>query len=56
MEATVSRESEGHLSFCACVVDDEDVVERRLSGTHAALIVEVTRRVEQVLANPSRRS
>lgn len=41
-----------HLSFCACVVDDEDVVERRLSGTHAALIVEVTRRVEQVLANP----
>jgi hypothetical protein len=41
-----------HLSFCACVIDDEDVVERGLSGTHAAMIVEVTRRVEQLLASP----
>lgn len=41
-----------HLSFCACVIDDEDVVERRLSGTHAAMIVEVTRRVEHLLASP----
>ena len=39
-----------HLSFCACVIDDEDVVEKGLSGTHAAMIVEVTRRVEQQLA------
>jgi hypothetical protein len=42
-----------HLSFCACVIDDEDVVERGLSGTHAAMIVEVTRRVEQLLASPA---
>jgi hypothetical protein len=41
-----------HLSFCACVIDDEDVVEKGLSGTHAAMIVEVTRRVEQQLAGP----
>jgi hypothetical protein len=39
-----------HLSFCACVIDDEDVVEKGLSGTHAAMIVEVTRRVEHLLA------
>jgi hypothetical protein len=39
-----------HLSFCACVVDDEDIVERGLSGTHAAIIAEVTRRVERLLA------
>lgn len=40
-----------HISFCACVIDDEDVVEGRLSGTHAAMIDEVTRRVEQLLAS-----
>lgn len=33
-----------HLAFCACVIDDEDVVEKGLSGTHAAMIIEVTRR------------
>ena len=38
-----------HLSFCACVVDDEDVVENGLSGTHAAIIEEVTRRVKCLL-------
>ena len=42
-----------HLSFCACVIDDEDVVEKGLSGTHAAMIVEVTRRVERQLASPA---
>jgi len=41
-----------HLSFCACVIDAEDVVEKGLSGTHAAMIVEVTRRVERLLADP----
>ena len=41
-----------HLAFCACVIDDEDVVEKGLSGTHAAMIVEVTRRVERALARP----
>ena len=41
-----------HLSFCACVIDDEDAVEKGLSGTHTAMIVEVTRRVERRLANP----
>ena len=40
-----------HLAFCACVIDDEDVVEQGLSGTHAAMIVEVTRRVECTLAS-----
>jgi hypothetical protein len=35
------------LAFCACVIDDEDAVEQGLSGTHAAMIVEVTRRVER---------
>ena len=42
-----------HLSFSASVIDDEDVVERRLSGTHAAMIVEVTGRVECLLASPA---
>jgi len=42
-----------HLSFCACVIDDEDEIEKGLSGTHAAMIVEVTRRVECLLANPA---
>jgi hypothetical protein len=42
-----------HLSFCACVIDDEDEIEKGLSGTHAAMIVEVTRRVESLLANPT---
>jgi len=42
-----------HLSFCACVIDDEDAIEKGLSGTHAAMIVEVTRRVEGLLANPA---
>ena len=42
-----------HLTFSAGVIDDEDVVERRLSGTHAAMIVEVTRRVECLLASPA---
>jgi hypothetical protein len=41
-----------HLAFCACVIDDEDVVEKGLSGTHAAMIAEVTRRVERALARP----
>ena len=35
------------------VIDDEDVVENGLSGTHAAMIVEVTRRVERLLAKPA---
>lgn len=43
-----------HLSFSARVIDDEDVVEKGLSGTHAAMIVEVTRRVECLLAKPAR--
>jgi hypothetical protein len=42
-----------HQSFCSCVIDDEDVVEKGLSGTHAAMIVEVTRRVERLLAKPA---
>ena len=42
-----------HLSFCSCVIDDEDVVEKGLSGTHAAMILEVTRRVERLLASPA---
>ena len=42
-----------HLAFCACVIDDEDVVEKGLSGTHAAMIAEVTRRVERALARPA---
>jgi len=41
-----------HLAFCACVIDDEDVVENGLSGTHAAMILEVTQRVERALAEP----
>ena len=41
-----------HRAFCACVIDDEDVVEQGLSGTHAAMIVEVTRRVERAVAAP----
>jgi len=45
-----------HLSFCACVIDDEDEVEKNLSGTHAAMIVEVTRRVECLLATPAPRA
>jgi len=39
-----------HLSFSASVIDDEDEVEKAVSGTHAAMIVEVTRRVECLLA------
>jgi len=42
-----------HLSFCACVIDDEDEVEKGLSGAHAAMILEVTRRVEILLAEPA---
>ena len=49
---TVHVDQAIHLSFCACVIDNEDVVERGLSGTHAAMIVEVTRRVECLLASP----
>ena len=41
-----------HLAFCACVIDNEDVVEEGLSGTNAAMIVEVTRRVERALGRP----
>lgn len=40
-----------HLSFCSCVIDNEDEVEKGLSGTHAAIIVEVTRGVERQLAS-----
>jgi hypothetical protein len=43
------------LAFCACVIDDEDEVEKGLSGTHAAMIVELTRRVELLLAEPAHR-
>jgi hypothetical protein len=42
-----------HLSFCACVIDDEDVVEGPQTATHAAMIDEVTRRVEQLLGSPA---
>ena len=45
-----------HLAFCACVIDNEDVVEKGLSGTHAAMIIEVTRRVERQLASSVPRS
>jgi hypothetical protein len=31
-----------HLSFCACVIDDEDVVERGLSGTHDRRVFALT--------------
>lgn len=44
------------LCFCACVIDDEDEVEKGLSGTHAAMIVEVTRRVEWLLARTAPRA
>jgi hypothetical protein len=45
-----------HLAFCACVIDDEDEVEKGLSGIHAAMIVEVTRRVDLLLAEPAHRA
>ena len=42
-----------HLAFCACVIDDEDVVEGGLSGTHAAMTIEVAGRVERLMAGPA---
>ena len=35
-----------HRCFCACVIDSEDEIEHGLSGTHAAMIREVRRRVD----------
>jgi hypothetical protein len=38
-------------TICACVLEIEDDVERHLSGTHAEILNEVRRRVEQRLAD-----
>ncbi len=38
-------------TICACVLQIEDDVERHLSGTHAEILNEVRRRVEQRLAD-----
>ncbi len=37
-------------TICACVLEIEDDLERHLSGTHAGILDEVRRRVEQRLA------
>jgi hypothetical protein len=38
-------------TICACVLEIEDDLERHLSGTHAEILNEVRRRVEQRLAD-----
>ena len=38
-----------HRCFCACVIDSEDEIEHGLSGTHAAMIREVRRRVDELI-------
>lgn len=39
------------LTFCACVLEIEDDLERHLSGTHAEVLDEVRRRAELRLAD-----
>jgi hypothetical protein len=41
-------------TICACVLEIEDDLERHLSGTHAAILNEVRRRVELRLAEAAR--
>ena len=41
-------------TICACVLGIEDDLERHLSGTHAEILNEVRRRVEQRLADAAR--
>jgi hypothetical protein len=41
-------------TICACVLEIEDDLERHLSGTHAEILDEVRRRLEQRLDDESR--
>ncbi|MEO8455578.1 MAG: hypothetical protein ABI454_10485 [Sphingomicrobium sp.] len=41
-------------TICACVLGIEDDLERHLSGTHAEILNEVRRRVEERLADAAR--
>jgi hypothetical protein len=43
-------------TICACVLEIEDHLERRLSGSHAELLREVRRRVRRRLASAARRA
>jgi hypothetical protein len=38
-------------TICTCVLGIEDDLERHLSGTHAAILVEVRRKVERLVAD-----
>lgn len=40
-------------TICACVLEIEDDIERHLSGTHAEILDEVRRRLEQRLSDRS---